>query len=120
MGMYTEFELRFRLKQDTPENVFLALDGKTRLDNDFFRSDRCDVVLWDVECVGEKSYTVHSELKNYDHEIEKFVEWISPHLDHRQGEQIGWWYYEEWLDIVPIYHGEEMTFGCSKFYNDVD
>lgn len=111
MGMHTELVLKCDLKQSidqTDLNVlhWLFNDGdkpETLPNHEFFNKSRCDFI-------GNSSSYYHipnvlnyfdgcylftrTDLKNYDGEIESFVEWLKPLLDVNQGDCIGWVWYE--------------------------
>jgi hypothetical protein len=38
-------------------------------------------------------------LKNYNNEIDKFIDWLKPYLKNEKGTIIGWKWYEE--DMSP-------------------
>ena len=39
---------------------------------------------------------VRADLKNYDGEIEKFLDWAKPYIRPATGNCLGWVWYEEW------------------------
>lgn len=116
MGMYTELLLKCIIKKDAPENVkqvvkflFSKEEQPDVLpEHEFFQCDR-----W--QCIGSCSSYYHypeaissinvefdelyifsrSDLKNYDSEIEKFIDWLNPYVDTYEGMCIGWKWYEE-------------------------
>jgi hypothetical protein len=45
---------------------------------------------------GNKIFS-RSDTKNYDSEIELFIDWLLPYLDHQTGDCIGWVWHEELL-----------------------
>ena len=51
-------------------------------------------------------FVSRSDFKNYDSEIEKFIDWIGPHLDVNPGEMIGYYRYEEFSEPTIIYAKE--------------
>lgn len=106
MGHYTEFHFNVELKKDTPDNVlyilYYMLDQKNKYykkpdfsDHPFFQCDR-----WTSLFIGKsemfplrmKSILYYSQrhnhyllnvsinLKNYDNEIKKFLDWISSYV----------------------------------------
>jgi hypothetical protein len=101
--MYTELDLKIRLRSDVPENVKYALVGEAVFPHAFFALPRRSWIR--AEHVKGCLYSVTANLKNYDSEIEMFLDWISPYLDHYVGEVIGTWHYEEWINPVPISYG---------------
>lgn len=65
---------------------------------------RCDSYYFAAKTHSDVSFdpvtatwfvTVTSNLKNYDDEIGKFIDWIAPHLNSREGEFLGYSLYEE-------------------------
>ncbi len=115
MGMYTELILKTGVRKDIPEIVdkilkFLFsdddLEKPTELpDHPFFRKN-----CW--ECIGRSNSYYHtprclnyyqdgylfsrSDLKNYEGEIESFLDWIDEYLSTYEGKVIGWSWYEEY------------------------
>ena len=123
MGMYTELDFHVRLVEETPEEVINLLrymvgdTGNSPLDlpdHPLFSTHR-----WSMMCRGGSYYFpadpraylrydkiadqyflgVRSNLKNYDHEIALFVDWIMPYVDACIGEYLGYMMYEE--DATP-------------------
>lgn len=113
MGMYTELIIKCEIKKNLPSEVLEILNylfGNTEdlpmhlPDHEFFACSR-----W--SCIGRcYSYYHHprvvnsfvegylfsrSDLKNYEDEIEKFIDWIKPYVDEFKGKCIGWSWYEE-------------------------
>jgi hypothetical protein len=113
MGMYTELILGCRFKKDTPdnliytiavltgrENILLSLTSikgkeykmlweKTRnpLNGDsysFFPRPSC--MFWLDNITSQYYIQCRSSIKNYDNEIEKFLELIKPYIDRGVGE----------------------------------
>ncbi|MFZ1361441.1 MAG: hypothetical protein WAS05_00705 [Candidatus Nanopelagicales bacterium] len=127
MGMYTEYLLRGEIKDDAPQQVrdvltFLASrDFDSRVepsplpDHPFFVTDRWDCLgsRMSYYFPGSKGHSEFSEfgfifygdLKNYDQEIAKFVDWIMPHLKGWDN-FIGYELYEE-FDQPILYHYKE-------------
>lgn len=131
MGMYTEFVFASELKRDLPSEVEQVLKTMTEgygfdelliiPDHDFFKCDRwtmlftCDSYYFDGKTSASfeydnisKSYylTVRSNLKNYDSEIEKFLQWIKPYLDIYGNKFLGYYMYEEYESPTLIYSDE--------------
>lgn len=118
MGEYTELVLKCRLESLLPEQVKNVLEflfnpraeEKNKLkdlpDHPFFNCPR-----W--KAIGSSSSYYHipeefnyinletgrlfsrSDLKNYDDEIDKFIDWISPYLAMQSGDIIGWKCFEQ-------------------------
>lgn len=101
-------QLNMNLKKNTPKyviNILNHLMGNDKEnsfghfsfpDNEFFRCDRfkfiflCDSYYFDgytnsgieYDHIDEKYHiVVNSNLKNYDDEIDKFLNWIQPYID---------------------------------------
>lgn len=116
MGMYTELVLKCTLKQSIDQkdiNVlhWLFNDGdKPEIlpNHEFFNKPRFDFIGNSSSCYhipnvlnyfdGFYLFT-RTDLKNYDCEIESFIDWLKPLLDVTQGECIGYTWYES--DIKP-------------------
>lgn len=120
MGMYTELFFRAELKEDAPEELveYLATvlnpDGHWSAmapfdDHLFFQCDRWRSAFWSSSYShpqGESKFhpsdgirnaciVIHSSLKNYGGEIDAFVEWITPWVDHCEGDLLGYSLYED-------------------------
>lgn len=124
MGMYTELDLKVAIKDDPivvdvlkeiATNV-LSSNIKGRLDHPFFKTNRCDMVGWGGSCYFDsQSYTQFEydkiancwlfttcfNLKNYDSEIEKFLDWLCPYI-LTEG-YLGTYWYEEQEEPINIY-----------------
>lgn len=131
MGMYTELVLKCEVSGDAPEivkNVVRHLfSGGERPEqipeHEFFKCHR-----WSSIGSGSSAYHFpeaisnlfkydwdeslyifsRSDLKNYDDEIAKFVDWITPHLVAHGETCIGWSWYEddEKPTLIMINNGE--------------
>ena len=127
MGMYTALSLGVELKKDLPDEVANILsfmvhghdldrsdECPTKPDHAFFRCDRWPHLFrmdsyyfsydshWTFRLdhpAGSYYLSGVSNLKNYDGEIRKFVDWIEPYLHECTGGFIGWTQYEE--DRLP-------------------
>lgn len=128
MGMYTEFHFNSELKEDVPESVLAVLRYMLPSDNEqpepplpdhpFFKCERWRMLLtmdsyyFDADTHStlrldhDESYylCVRSNLKNYDNEINRFVDWITPYLDKFGGEFLGFKRYEEIEVPTLLYH----------------
>lgn len=127
MGMYTEFHFNSQLKQATPETVIAVLDymmGKPAHElelpeHELFKTDRwrwmlqSDSYYFDADTSSalrfddiSKNYylNIRCNLKNYNSEIEKFVNWIMPYLDKENGNFLGFSRYEESEEPDLIYY----------------
>ena len=120
MGMYTELVLKCTVSSEAPIKVREVLhflfgagsDPVTLPDHEFFECPR-----W--KCIGNMSSFYHhpsqvnslleqcgdihifsrSDLKSYDGEIYKFIEWLKPYASCTEGECLGWTWYEE--EVTP-------------------
>lgn len=128
MGMYTELHFNSELKKDTPEDVINILkfmvdggDEPDTLEHDLFNAERwrfmlqCDSYYFDADTHTTlryddiaKSYflCIRTNLKNYDSEIEKFIDWIMPYLDKFDGDFLGFYRYEEHEQPILIHYKE--------------
>lgn len=129
MGMYTEFHFNAELKRDLPDEVVQALtymvknEGEAYAfqlpDHPLFDCSRwhymlqCDSYYFDMipnsqfehDNIGSGSYylSIRSNFKNYEDEIEKFIDWIKPYLNKLPGDFLGFHRYEETEDPTLIY-----------------
>jgi hypothetical protein len=133
MGMYTEFFLRVRLRRNTPVEIIDTLDymlrDKDRDEQDFlppahplFETTRWNYMLrmyvgdgqMDSRLsrkYGDIHLRVHTSLKNYENEIEKFVDWLTPYIDvFDDGQFLGWKQYEEWDAPAILVHPNRWLF----------
>lgn len=127
MGMYTEINICFDLIENAPKDVVAILhyliDDKTIIpfisfpEHDFFKCDR-----WDMIACSDSYYfdgstnskivfddisktwkiNIRANLKNYDSEIEKFLNWLEPYIDTKGF--VGYTRYEESEDPTLIYN----------------
>ncbi len=121
MGMYTELFICCRIKND--QNVINILKHMLRDENstkpqlpehDLFKTDRWEFMLIGSSCYfvpetvhcltwneigGYWSFISRSDFKNYNNEVSKFINWITPHIEDGD-EMIGYSRYEE--DREPI------------------
>lgn len=104
MGTYTELHLNVRFSRHTPEQVIHTLswmlsEGPMPLampDHPLFETDRFAGMLRSGSAyfgnatpsamhkeldTGEHVLSVHTSFKNYNDEIDKFIDWISPWVD---------------------------------------
>lgn len=95
MGMYTELVFKATLK-NPPEEIVNMLRGTCTAITDTdtktiqqYGSDRLFVFL-------------RTEIKNYDQEIEKFLEWVKLYIDPIY-DCIGWYWYEEDSEPTLLY-----------------
>lgn len=126
MGMYTEINICFDLIENAPKDVVAILHyliDRTTIpfiplpEHDFFKCDR-----WDMIACSDSYYfdgstnrkivfddisktwkiNIRANLKNYDSEIEKFLDWLEPYIDTKGF--IGYTRYEESEDPTLIYN----------------
>lgn len=138
MGMYTELDLKVAIKDDPiVVNILLDLSDKdkfvsikNRIDHPFFRADRCDLIgrggsyYFDGQPYIQFRYdeiakcwflTTCSNLKNYNQEIEKFLDWLCPYI-LTEG-YIGTYWYEEQEEPINIYKKDEKIRIGEKILN---
>jgi hypothetical protein len=130
MGMYTELVCAFELKEETPDKIidiinFMCDDDyglytdlpehelfettrwkfMLRSDSYYFEGSTNSTIEHD-SLVGGYYVTIRCNLKNYDNEIEKFIDWISEYIrkdDYFRKQFIGYKRYEENDDPTLIY-----------------
>lgn len=116
MGMYTELYLSVRLKKDIPAEVDQVLrhlfNEQIELDSlpkhEFFDCPRWECIgsmssfyfapesLSSYFSAGRSKFIIsRSDLKNYDSEIEKFLNFLEPYIDAGVATHIGHVRYEE-------------------------
>lgn len=128
MGMYTALVLDARLTSDTPESVLEILEFMVDAHDDrglpTFTTPRHDLFLtprWSWMLNGSSAYfplerkaqlfkpyyggwedirtlSVGMSIKNYDNEIEKFLDWLAPFVEHG----VGFTQYEEDEKLSPF------------------
>lgn len=126
MGMYTELHFNAELRKDTPPAVIEVLqfmlsgEGQEaftppehslfktsrwpvmlRMDSYYFAADTHSTLRLD-DIAGQYALCIRCNLKNYDGEIEAFVDWIDPYVDAFEGAFLGFSRYEETEDPVLI------------------
>lgn len=126
MGMYTELHFNAELKRDVPEPVLAALrhmvgdeeaEPAMLPDHPLFRTERwphmlqCDSYYFPADThstlrlddIATAWYLcVRSNLKNYDGEIGKFLDWVLPYVSANT-ECLGYYRYEDTDDPTLIY-----------------
>lgn len=124
MGMYTELNIGVNLRSDTPENIIDILKHMLEDDEDVCTTDhplfeterwrfmlRCDSYYFDGHTdssmvkdniSGEYELNVRCNIKNYDDEIEQFLDFIQPYLE--SDGFLGYKRYEEFDDPTLIYN----------------
>lgn len=104
MGMYTELIFGARLKKQTPQTIIDALTelvdgsydgvngvinlGRNPLRGGSYYFGVCAPVskIWMDEITGQYVISTRGNIKNYDNDIEIFLEWIKPFIDSGSGE----------------------------------
>ena len=132
MGMYTELIFGASLKKDTPETVINALkymigeaeekpldfplpDGRCeslfQYGSYYFAINEPVKRMWLDEVDKEWHISTRSNLKNYESEIETFLEWIKPYIESGSGnrEMYAIVLYEE-FDEPTIYYKHDADF----------
>ena len=126
MGMYTEIFFRAEVDDEATEIIERLHAGSEIAwpDHPFFE---CARFRWltnsssfyfpganhfemEERGYGGRQYSVsfRSNLKNYDDEIDKFFDWVGPHVLDGQGYFMGYSLYEE--DVAPtLYFTKEVT-----------
>jgi len=127
MGMYTEIHFNSKLKKDVPQNIIEILQYMVDLkkepenlpEHELFKCSRwsslfvCDSYCFDADTHSTFRFDdisntyclcVRANLKNYDSEIEKFINWIMPYLDKYEGNFLGFYRYRESEQPDLIYH----------------
>ena len=114
MGTYTELNCAFSLYKDTPQHIVDTLrymtgqsatepdklpshplfgdtgwNGMLRGSSSYFDGDTHSTVRLD-ETDGKYHVTIRCNFKNYDGEIENFMNWITPHIQALPGDFIGY------------------------------
>lgn len=124
MGMYTELNIGVSLRSDTPENVIDILkymlgdiNNVETTDHPLFSTQRwafmlrCDSYYFDGRTDSsmerddidhEYKLNVRCNLKNYDNEIDLFLDFIRPYLETNGF--LGYKRYEEFDDPTLIYN----------------
>jgi hypothetical protein len=122
MGMYTE--IFFRAEVDEEAAQIIKKLGREDVwdwpDHEFFRAPRFTMVtscssyyfpqanhfVVEYDDIAKAwSVSFRANLKNYDNEIEKFFDWVDPHVRMGDGEFIGYSLYEE--DEAPTLRFKE-------------
>lgn len=129
MGMYTELYVAIQIKKECPSDVlnilrhmFSGAEIPTSLpEHEFFKCLRWNCIgncssFYFVpismsrmeECGTTGRYVIisRSDLKNYDGEIRKFLDWINPHIYASHGDHLGHLRYEEDEKPTLLFYGE--------------
>jgi hypothetical protein len=125
MGTYTELVLKCYIKEDRPEIVHDVLNflfGKDSEppyklpDHPFFNKIR-----W--EAIGRSGSYYHcpnptnfydgkylftrSDFKNYDDEIDCFLDWLKPYISLPKGQFMGWIFLEQTKEPIFLYNDDD-------------
>ncbi len=114
MGMYTELIFGAELKKDTPKEVIDIIqymvggdfeeDKELKIpEHNFFKTSRWRMLftcssyyfgvneslkkMWYDEISNTWRISTRSNIKNYDSEIEEFLEWIKPYIEDGSGDR---------------------------------
>ena len=136
MGMYTELDIQINIdptKADLLKSLMdFLLDGSTipsnLPDHPFFKCDRAPGFLSRINRMGQSTSQLIEEyggsliltidicLKNYDHEIQKFLDWIFPYTVHEGKDDdprlVGCYRYEEdeyYSSVFQISNGFKIS-----------
>jgi hypothetical protein len=115
MGMYTEFHFNAQLKKDTPKSIINILKdmiygdreyeeiktpdhplftnsqrwyGMLTCDSYYFAADTISTLRFD-DTAERYFLCIRCNLKNYDNEIENFVDWIDPYIEAKSENFLG-------------------------------
>ena len=153
MGMYTEFVFGVSLLSTTPKEVlnilhYLVIDDWINIvlpEHVFFKCDRFKHIArsysyyfgysdsnskfsLDRDSISkEYLLSIRSSIKNYNNEIEKFVDWIKPYVSNGSGtnDLLGYMLYEETSVPYLFYKDTEFeiivnnSINASKFIPDI-
>jgi len=124
--MYTELHFNSELRSDTPKEVIKVLKfmlkglGKEpelpnhelfkkgsvwrfmfNTDSYYFDADTHSTLRFDI--ISDSYYLcLRFNIKNYNSEIENFINWIKPYTNKRNGDFLGFMRYEEDEDPIII------------------
>lgn len=135
MGMYTELSMRCELKKDVPQYVIdtlkLMLDHEPSIDETDWPKETIGVITGRQKwMLLSASYYLHPfsksfldydpmtrtyflstlfNIKNYDKEIEGFIEWLTPFIDANDGTFLGYRLYEEGNTPQLLFHPNKWS-----------
>ena len=124
--MNTELHFNCKLKKDLPKIVIETLQymidyknkPKKLPEHELFKCESwtmlftCDSYYFDADTYSTLRFDeisnayylcIRANLKNYDREIEKFIDWIMPYLNVYEGKFLGFYRYEESEQPTLIY-----------------
>lgn len=111
MGTYTELVIKTRIRTEDPQvlKILTYMFDKNSLTNSevpvdlpehsFFKMPRWNAIgscnsFYHIPCTlnyfHDNYLFSRSDLKNYDNEIELFIDWLSPYIPYDEGAVIGW------------------------------
>lgn len=125
MGMYTEFHFNSELNNNSSDIIdilkymigeqgsYIKLPKHPLFETDRWMFMLCtDSYYFDADTISTLRYDktakayflcIRCNLKNYNDEIEKFINWITPYLAKTNGEFLGFYRYEEYEKPTLIY-----------------
>lgn len=131
--MYTELHFNSELKKEIPASILNVLAFMVGLHEDepkelpkhkLFSTTRwrymltCGSYYFDADTISTLRYDdisdswylcIRTNFKNYDSEIEHFIDWVMPYLNkYVTGEFLGFYRYEEAEEPTSIYYKEEL------------
>jgi len=71
-------------------------------DSYYFDADTHSTLRYD-DIIGSYFLCIRSNFKNYDDEIQSFIDWIRPYINKSEGDFLGFWRYEEDEEPTLIY-----------------
>ena len=100
MGMYTQLNVNFTLKENVDSQVIFKLESKIRtlfsMSSYYFNRISNSKIRYD-EISKQYSVAILCDFKNYNNEINTFLNWIAPHIENGEFDKefIGYQRYEE-------------------------
>jgi len=119
VGMYTEVYFNVDLKEGTPKEVVDGLiayikgdcDSRPLCCNMSYYTPNTSAFYAEFDEISKQwSLLCKGDLKNYERDIEAFVDLLKPHVKLNYGEKtfIGYMRYEENVEPTLFYVGEEI------------
>ena len=137
--MYTVFHLDIRLRDDLPDDIYKLLqrmlgdqervaENSPLPDHPLFQTTRWNYMLCSnnvyASCVNQLMrheffgirLCVQSSFKNYDNEIDKFLDWLAPYADPNMSDDtlVGYTRYEDYTYPDIIMYTQKQ--GTPKLY----